>query len=264
MVIEDGLAAIVTGGASGLGYATAQALIAKGVNVSVFDNNKDEGAAKAAEIGANFQMVDIREEQSVLDGFASARAINGQERILIHCAQVSKFGQTIQCNALNGSLTRLPTEDFEFSSQGVLVASYRVASIAALGMAHTKPINRDGERGCVVLTSSVAAQDAQIGQVCYGACKAGVDGLVLPMARDLMQLGIRVNSIMPGIFSTPPMLDVKSNSPEVFDNLLSSVVFPQRLGRPEEYASLVLEIVGNTYLNGHSFRLDGGIRMPIN
>ena len=129
-------------------------------------------------------------------------------------------------------------------------------------MANAEPLNEDGERGTIILTASAAAQDAQIGQVGYGSLKAGVNGLVLPMARDLMNLGIRVNSIMPGIFATPPMLAVKDRAPAVFEGLAASVPFPKRLGHPEEFGSLVLELVRNGYFNGQNLRLDGAIRMP--
>ena len=131
----------------------------------------------------------------------------------------------------------------------------------ALGMANAEPLNVDGERGCIILTASVAAQDGQIGQVIYGSCKAGVNGLVLPMARDLMDLGIRVNSIMPGIFATPLMLGMKDRNPAMWDQLNASVPFPKRLGLPEEYASLALEMLSNGYFNGEDVRLDGAIRM---
>ena len=153
---------------------------------------------------------------------------------------------------------RLATEDYAFGAEGILVASYRVASISALGMANSEPVTDDGERGSITLTASVAAQDAQIGQVIYGSAKAGVNGLVLPMARDLMDVGIRVNSIMPGIFATPLMLGAPQN---VLDSLGASVPFPKRLGHPAEFGSLAIEIARNGYLNGHNFRLDGAIRM---
>ena len=166
--------------------------------------------------------------------------------------------KTVGRDKENGGFKRYPTEDYAFSINGILVASYRMASLCALGMASLEPLE-DGERGVITLTSSAAAQDAQVGQIGYGSGKAGVNGLVLPMARDLMDLGIRVNSIMPGIFATPPML----GAPEkVLQNLAASVPFPKRLGKPEEFGSLVLELVRNTYFNGQALRLDGGIRMP--
>ena len=174
----------------------------------------------------------------------------------------TKRGKTLGFDKESRSYKRLSTEDYAFGAQGILVASYRVASISALGMANAEPLNDDGERGSITLTASVAAEDGQIGQVTYGSCKAGVNGLVLPMARDLMDLGIRVNSVMPGIFNTPLFKGMKERNRAVWDQLNASVPFPKRLGEPEEFASLITEIARNTYINGHQFRLDGGIRMP--
>jgi NAD(P)-dependent dehydrogenase (short-subunit alcohol dehydrogenase family) len=259
MLITSDTAAVVTGGASGLGRASATALAAAGAKVAIFDVNAEKGEAVASEIGALFCNVNITDEQSVIDGFAKARAANGQERILVHCAQTSRGGKTISRDKETGAFKRFSTEAYEYSVLGILVASYRLASLSALGMASLEPLDEDGERGVITLTASVAAQDAQVGQVAYGSGKAGVNGLVLPIARDLMDLGIRTNSIMPGIFATPPMLGV---APKVLAVLSGSVPFPKRLGKPEEFASLVLELVRNTYFNGQSIRLDGGIRMP--
>lgn len=258
MKIDTTTSAVVTGGASGLGRASALALAAAGVKVAVFDLNEQAGQAVADEIGGVFCKVDIMSEESVVAGFEKARAAHGQERILVHCAVAVRGGKTISRNRETGALTRWSTEEYEFSARGVLVASYRIASLSALGMGGLEPLE-DGERGVITLTASVAAQDGQVGQVGYGSLKAGVNGLVLPMARDLMDLGIRVNSIMPGIFATPPMLAVPE---KVFTALAASVPFPKRLGKPEEFASLVLELVRNSYFNGQNIRLDGAIRMP--
>ncbi|MEM6827691.1 MAG: SDR family oxidoreductase [Pseudomonadota bacterium] len=262
MKLEQGMAAIVTGGASGLGRASAKALADAGLKVAIFDINDEAGEEHAAAIGGTFHHVDIMDEASAEAGFAAARAANGQERVLVHCAMASKRGKTIGFDKATGGYKRLPTEDYAFGAEGILVASYRMASIAALGMANADPVNADGERGSITLTASVAAQDGQIGQVIYGSCKSGVNGLVLPIARDLMDLGIRVNSVMPGIFATPLMLGMKDRNPQMWDQLNASVPFPKRLGEPEEFASLILEIASNSYINGHQFRLDGAIRMP--
>lgn len=262
MEITKDIAAVVTGGASGLGRATATAMRAAGIKVAIFDLNEELGQQVAEEIGATFCKVNIGDEASVIDGFAIARAANGQERVTVHCAMGSRSGKTISKNRETGALRRLSTEDYQFGADLTLVASYRIASLSALGMAAADALNEDGERGVIVLTASVAAMDAQIGQVVYGSTKAGVNGLVLPLARDLMDFGIRVNSIMPGVFSTPLMLAVKDKAPQVFENLAASVPFPKRLGNPPEFASLVLEMVRNTYLNGQNIRLDGAIRMP--
>ncbi len=257
MKIDNEIAAVVTGGASGLGRATAEALAASGVKVAIFDINDALGEEVAAAIGGLFVHVDITDEQSVLDGYATARAAHGQERVCVHCAMTSRRGKTLAFDKASGSFRRTPTEDYAYGVAGILTASYRIASISAEGMA-TLPELEDGERGAIILTASVAAQDAQIGQVIYGSAKAGVNGLVLPMARDLMDLGIRVNAIMPGVFKTP----LVAGLPEpVLASLGASVPFPKRLGKAEEYASLAMEMVRNSYFNGQAVRLDGAIRM---
>lgn len=257
MLIDSSTAAIVTGGASGLGRATAEAMAAAGIKVAIFDLNATLGEAVADAIGVLFCDVDITSEDSVIAGFAKARAAHGQERIVVHCAMTSRRGKTLAFDKEAGQLKRLSTEDYSYGVNGILVASYRIASLAAEGMAALQPLD-DGERGCITLTASVAAQDGQIGQVIYGSAKAGVNGLVLPMARDLSDLGIRVNSIMPGIFATPLMLGAK---PQVLESLAASVPFPKRLGKPEEFASLAMELARNSYFNGQCIRLDGAIRM---
>ena len=257
MKIDSATAAVDTGGASGLGRATAEALAASGVKVAIFDINDALGEEVAASIGGLFVHVDITDEQSVLDGYAKARAANGQERICVHCAMTSRRGKTLAYDKESGRYRRTPTADYAFGVEGILTASYRVASIAAEGMA-TLPELEDGERGAIILTASVAAQDGQIGQVIYGSAKAGVNGLVLPMARDLMDLGIRVNAIMPGVFGTPLLNNM---NPKVRESLEASVPFPKRLGKAEEYASLAMEMIRNTYFNGQAVRLDGAIRM---
>ena len=257
MKIDNNTAAVVTGAASGLGRATAEALAAAGAKVAIFDVNEDAGREVATAIDGLFVRVDITSEESVVAGLAAARAAHGQERVCVHCAMTSRKGKTISRNRETGEFTRLSTEDYAYAAEGILVSSYRIASLSALGMAALDPME-DGERGLIVLTASVAAQDAQIGQVAYGSLKAGVVGLVLPMARDLMDLGIRVNAILPGIFDTPLL----GRLPEkVLDGLNASVPFPKRLGRPEEYASLAMELVRNCYFNGQAIRLDGAIRM---
>ncbi len=257
MKLDSSTAAVVTGGASGLGRATAEALAAAGVKVAIFDINDALGEEVAHSIGGLFVHVDITDEQSVLDGFAKARAAHGQERIAVHCAMTSRRGKTLAYDKETGKFRRTPTADYEYGVAGILTASYRIGSIAAEGMA-TLPELEDGERGAIIFTASVAAQDAQIGQVIYGSAKAGVNGLVLPMARDLMDLGIRVNSIMPGVFGTPLLGNM---NPKVKESLEASVPFPKRLGKAEEYASLAMEMIRNTYFNGQAVRLDGAIRM---
>jgi len=262
MKIDNTLAAVVTGGASGLGRASAKALAEAGVKVAIFDISEEAGEAFAAEIGGVFCQVNILDEDSVEAGFAKARAAHGQERVVVHCAVVAGGGKTVSFDKTTGGFKRMATEQIAKTAEGVFTASYRVAAIAALGMAGADPLNEDGERGCIILTSSAASQDGQIGQVAYGGGKGAVNAMVLPMARDLMDLGIRVNAILPGTFATPPMLRVKEMNEAVYEGLGKAVPFPKRLGKPEEFASFVLELARNTYFNGQCIRLDGGIRMP--
>jgi NAD(P)-dependent dehydrogenase (short-subunit alcohol dehydrogenase family) len=262
MKIDNSIAAVVTGAASGLGRASAAALAAAGVKVAIFDMNEEAGEAAAAAIGGIFCKVDITSEESVEAGYAKARAAHGQERIVVHCAMVTGGGKTVSWDKEKGSYKRNPTEMIARAADGIFTASYRIASIAALGMANSEPLNEDGERGCIIMTSSAASQDGQVGQVAYGGGKGAVNSMVLPMARDLMDVGIRVNAILPGIFATPPMLGVKDKAPAIFAGLEASVPFPKRLGKPEEFGSLVLELARNSYFNGQCLRLDGAIRMP--
>lgn len=259
MKIDNQTAAVVTGGASGLGRAAAIALAEAGLKVAIFDLNEEGGKEIADSIGGVFCKTNILEEDDVLQSFEQAREAHGQERVLVHCAAAGvPPKKTVYKDRKTGEFKRQPTESFAFMAEGVLVASYRLASISALGMASLDPLE-DGERGVITLTSSAAAQDGQIGQTAYGASKSGVNGVVLPMARDLMDIGIRVNSIMPGIFATPPMMSVPES---VLESLAASVPFPKRLGKPEEFGSLVLELARNSYFNGQVLRLDGAIRMP--
>ena len=262
MKLDNSIAAVVTGGASGLGRASAQALAAAGLKVAIFDISEEAGEAFAKEIGGVFCNVNILDEDSVEAGFAKARAAHGQERVVVHCAVVAGGGKTVSFDKKAGGYKRTPTSEIARSAEGIFTASYRVASIAALGMANADPLNDDGERGAIIFTSSAASQDGQVGQVAYGGGKGGVNAMVLPMARDLMDLGIRVNAILPGTFATPPMLRVKEMNEAVFNGLGAAVPFPKRLGKPEEFASLVLELARNTYFNGQLIRLDGAIRMP--
>lgn len=262
MKLDANPAAIVTGGASGLGRATAEALAKAGAKVAIFDINEEAGSEFARQIEGTFCKVDITDEASVGAGFEAARAAHGQERVLVHCAVVSGGGKTVGWDKQQGAFKRMPTAEFARSMDGIATASYRVASIAALGMAGAEPLNDDGERGVIILTSSVAAQDGQIGQVAYGGGKGAINAMVLPMARDLMDLGIRVNAIMPGTFATPPMLQFGEYNPAMFEALNRAVPFPKRFGKPEEFASLALELVTNGYFNGQCIRLDGAIRFP--
>ncbi|WP_137862352.1 MULTISPECIES: SDR family NAD(P)-dependent oxidoreductase [unclassified Sphingomonas] len=257
MRLDNGIAAVVTGGASGLGAATARALAAKGVKVAIFDLQKEKGEALAAEIGGLFCEVNVTSDESVDAGFASARTAHGQERILVNCAGTGNAVKTASRSKEDGTIRHFPLEAFNWVVQINLVGTFRCIAKSAAGMLALDPLE-DGERGAIVNTASVAAEDGQIGQAAYSASKGGVVGMTLPIARDLMGEGIRVNTILPGIFDTPLLA---AAPPNVKEALAASVPFPKRLGRPEEYARLALCMIENGYFNGEDVRLDGGIRM---
>ena len=250
-------AAVVTGGASGLGAATARALAAKGARVAIFDLQADKGEALAEEIGGVFCKVDVTSDDSVDAGFATARAAHGQERILVNCAGTGNAAKTAGRSKQDGSIKHFPLDAFDRIIQINLVGTFRCIAKSAAGMLTLEP-GADGERGAIVNTASAAAEDGQMGQAAYSASKAGVVGMTLPIARDLMSEGIRVNTILPGIFDTPLL----AAAPQpVRDALAASVPFPKRLGRPEEFAALALTMIECGYFNGEDVRLDGAIRM---
>ncbi len=250
-------AAVVTGGASGLGAATARALAAKGVKVAIFDLQADKGEALAGEIGGVFCKVDVTSDDSVDAGFAAARAAHGQERILVNCAGTGNAAKTAGRSKQDGSIKHFPLDAFDRIIQINLVGTFRCLAKSAAGMLTLEP-GEDGERGAIVNTASAAAEDGQMGQAAYSASKAGVVGMTLPIARDLMSEGIRVNTILPGIFDTPLLAAAPQ---QVRDALAASVPFPKRLGRPEEFAALALTMIECGYFNGEDVRLDGAIRM---
>ncbi|AOR80524.1 SDR family oxidoreductase [Novosphingobium resinovorum] len=253
------IAAVVTGGASGLGAATARALAAQGAKVALFDLNADKGEALAAELGGAFCKVDICNDAEVDAAFAKARAAHGQERVLINCAGTGKAVKSVRRDRKTGEIVVLAAEDFDREIQINLVGTYRCIVKAAAGMLTLDPLE-NGERGAIVNTASIAAEDGQTGQVPYSASKAGIVGMTLPLARDLSGEAIRVNTILPGIFDTPLM----QGAPDaVKEALYGSIPFPKRFGAAEEFARLAVELVGNGYINGEDIRLDGGIRMGL-
>lgn len=254
----NGLTAVVTGGASGLGAATARALAKEGVKVAIFDLNAEKGEAVAAEVGGVFCKVNVTDEESVDAGFAKARAALGQERILVNCAGTGNAIKTASRDKQTGAIRHFPLDAFNMIIQINLVGTFRCIAKSAAGMMTLPPLNDFGERGVIINTASVAAEDGQIGQAAYSASKGGVVGMTLPIARDLSSEGIRVNTILPGIFNTPLLQGAPQN---VKDALAAQVPFPKRLGMPEEYASLALEMCRNSYFNGEDVRLDGAIRM---
>jgi NAD(P)-dependent dehydrogenase (short-subunit alcohol dehydrogenase family) len=254
----NGLTAVVTGGASGLGEATARALAAQGARVAIFDLNAEKGEALAAELGGVFAQVDITSDESVAAGFAASRTALGQERVLVNCAGRGNTFKTAQRARDTGEISTFPIAEFERIVMLNLVGTFRCITASAAGMLTLDPANADGERGVIVNTASVAATDGQAGQAAYASSKAGIVGLTLPIARDLRREGIRVNTILPGIMDTPLFATAR---PELRQQLGDSVPFPRRMGLPAEFASLAVEMCRNAYFNGEHVRLDGAIRM---
>ena len=249
----EGLAAIVTGGASGLGAATAALLTARGAKVTIFDLNADLGAAKAQEIGGHFVLVNVTDEAAVANAIAEAEGLHGKARILVNCAGIGPPAKVIDRTG-----APLPLADFARIININLLGSFNVLSKFAARIFDAEPLDDDGERGVIVNTASVAAFDGQIGQSAYAASKGGIVAMALPIAREFARYGIRVNTIAPGIFWTPLLASLPQ---EAQDSLGRQVPFPSRLGRPAEYANMVGSIVTNSMLNGEVIRLDGAIRM---
>ncbi|MDO8706450.1 MAG: SDR family NAD(P)-dependent oxidoreductase [Sulfuricaulis sp.] len=258
MKLNNSIAAVVTGGASGLGEAMARCLAKHGVKIALFDMNEAKGEALAKELGGVFCRVNVTSDAEVMAGLAKARAANGQERILVNCAGTGNAFKTASRDKNTGETKHFPIDAFERLIQINLIGTFRCMAMSAAGMLTLEAL-ADGERGVIINTSSVAAQDGQVGQAAYAASKAAVVGMTLPVARDLMNDGIRVNSIMPGLFNTPLLANLPENVKAV---LAASVPFPKRLGEPHEFAALAEAMITNSYFNGESVRLDGAIRMP--
>ncbi|MBL8774602.1 MAG: SDR family NAD(P)-dependent oxidoreductase [Acidimicrobiales bacterium] len=248
----DGVSAIVTGGASGLGEATSRRLAAQGARVVVLDMQDDKGNALASELGGIFVHADVTSTEEVQAAVDAASEL-GPLRVLVNCAGIGWAQRTVDRSGGPADLGA-----FEKVVSVNLVGTFNCIRLAASAMSQTEP-GEYGERGAIVNTASVAAFDGQIGQASYSASKGGVVGMTLPIARDLAAVGVRVNTIAPGLIDTP-LLGLLPD--EQKDVLAQSVLFPKRLGTPDDFASLALELVTNGYLNGETFRLDGGIRMP--
>jgi len=245
--------AVVSGGASGLGLATAERVIAAGGQVALLDVNQEQGTASAERLGerAVFLETDVTSESSVQAAVAAATDFMGGITLAVNCAGVATAGRTL------GRDGPWPAEQFERVIRINLLGSYIVTKESAAVMVNNEP-NADGERGVVVSTASIAAFEGQIGQAAYSASKGGVVGMMLPLAREFAQFGIRVNTIAPGIFKTPMMAGM---SDEVQASLGQQVPFPPRLGEPAQYADAVAFVYGNAYVNGETIRVDGAIRM---
>ncbi|PNS08339.1 SDR family NAD(P)-dependent oxidoreductase [Solilutibacter silvestris] len=246
--------AVITGGASGLGFATAQLLVAAGAKVALFDVNEEKGAAAVAELGADkavFLKTDVSNETDVSANVAKAKDFLGDLNACINCAGILGAGRVL------GKTGPMALSQFQATVMVNLVGSFNVAKACADLMQHNDA-GADGERGVIVNTASVAAYEGQIGQAAYSASKGGVVAMTLPMARELARFGIRVMTIAPGVFWTP-MVD--GMPPEVKTSLEASIPFPSRLGQPQEYADLVGYILRTPYLNGETIRLDGATRL---
>jgi NAD(P)-dependent dehydrogenase (short-subunit alcohol dehydrogenase family) len=247
----DGVSAIVTGGGSGLGRATAEALAAKGAKVAVFDLNLSAAQTVAEAIGGLAVHCDVSDAASAEAAVVTAEAAHGVARILVNCAGIGVSKRVAGRDGPHG------LAEFEKVLKVNLVGTFNMIRLVASALAKAAPL-AGGERGAIVSTASVAAFDGQIGQAAYSASKGGVVAMTLPIARELAQFGVRVNTIAPGIFLTPMMLGLKQ---EAQDSLGRSVPFPARLGDPAEYAALATHMVENAYLNGETIRLDGALRM---
>jgi len=256
--VDSATAAVVTGGASGLGEATARKLASLGAKVAVLDLQRERGAKVAGEIGGVFCEANVTDEKSVEAALAKARAAHGVERILVCCAGIGVAQRTVSKKRDTGELVAHDMALFRRVIEVNLIGTFQVVAKSATAMSALEPVTPDGTRGVIVTTASVAAQDGQIGQVAYAASKGGVMAMALPVARDLAGAGIRVSTILPGLFHTPMFDELREDARAA---LAASVPFPQRLGRPEEYAALVQAIVENEMINGATIRLDGALRM---
>ncbi|HUE38008.1 MAG TPA: 3-hydroxyacyl-CoA dehydrogenase [Candidatus Binatia bacterium] len=248
----QGSVALVTGGASGLGEATARKLVAGGGRVAILDRPQSEGEKVASELGGLFCAADVTSGEQVEQAVAKTVEKLGGVQIVVNCAGVGTAARTITKQG------PMPLEFFRKTIEINLIGSFNVIRVAAARMSEGKP-NEEGERGVIVNTASAAAFDGQIGQAAYSASKAGVVGMTLPIARDLSSLGIRCMTIAPGTFDTPMLALLPEEARQA---LAKDVPFPKRLGRPGEFAALVCHIVENVMLNGETIRLDGAIRMP--
>ena len=252
MDINQNTVVIVTGGASGLGAATARVLAAKGAKINIFDMNPSLGEAIADTLGADFYQVDVSDATAVAAAVKAVEAKHKALHILVNCAGIGTPSKTVSRGE--------PHDPAIFAKViGVnLLGSFNCASQAAAAMLRSEPVTQDGGRGVIINTASVAAYEGQIGQVAYSATKGGVIGMTIVIARDLAELGIRCNTIVPGLIHTPMFDTLPEN---IFQALENSVLNPQRLGKPDEIAKTAQYLVENDYVNGECIRMDGGIRM---
>ncbi|MGP3791497.1 SDR family NAD(P)-dependent oxidoreductase [Pseudomonas sp. B392_1p] len=257
MELNSNVSAVVVGGASGMGEATVRALRSQGVHVAILDLDEDKGKAVAAETGAAFFRTNVTDEESVIGGFESARAVNGQERILVTTPGGGGLSYTAWRDAESGAIRRHDFQRFNRIISLNLSGTFLCASVAAAGMMNL-PSELGGDRGVIVMTSSVASKNGPAATIAYVAAKAGIDAMTLSMARDLAPEAIRVNTILPGSFETPLIASVPENYKA---GMRDWNLHPKRFGHPDEYAMLALHIIENSYLNAALLRLDGGARV---
>jgi NAD(P)-dependent dehydrogenase (short-subunit alcohol dehydrogenase family) len=251
----SGASAIITGGASGLGEASARRLAALGAHCVLIDLNEEKGNAVASDINGIFVKADVADEEQVLAAIAAASEM-GPLRVLVNGAGIGSAGRTVDRNG-----NPMDLKAFEFVVRVNLIGTFNCTRLAAAAMAKTDPVDADGQRGAIVNMASVAAFDGQTGQNAYSASKGGVVGMTLPIARDLVPLGIRVNTVAPGLIDTP--IYGEGEASEQFKaHLGASVLFPKRLGHADELAQMVEQCVTNDYMNGETIRVDGGVRLP--
>lgn len=247
-----GASALVTGGASGLGAATARALAAGGARVAILDRDAEKGRAVADEIGGIFVRCDVADPENAVAALAECHAEHGPPRVLVNCAGIGTAGRVV------GREGPMPLDAFERVIRVNLVGTFNMLRLVGHAMSIAEP-DADGNRGVIVSTASVAAFEGQIGQAAYAASKGGIAALTLPVARELARFGIRVLTVAPGLFRTPLLEELPEETQAA---LGASIPFPPRLGKPAEFAQLVLAMIGNDYLNGETVRLDGALRMP--
>lgn len=252
MNIDHHTTVVITGGASGMGFATAQWFREHHAKVAIFDNHAEHTQQAAKAIGALACVCDVRDPDSIAAAITVAREAHGAARIGINCAGICPSARVVGRNG------PMPLADFQHVIDINLIGSFNVMRLLAADMISLEPMTASGERGVIIHTASVAAYEGQIGQTAYSASKGGVVSMILPAARELAQFGIRVNAIAPGIIETPMILSMPQT---VQDSLAASIPFPKRLGHPEEYARLVAHIIENEMINGTVIRLDGAIRM---
>ncbi|HKM87773.1 MAG TPA: SDR family NAD(P)-dependent oxidoreductase [Xanthobacteraceae bacterium] len=246
-----GHAAIVTGGGSGLGGATARMLAGAGAKVAIFDVNQQAAGEVASDINGLAVQCDVADSASMEAAFAKAAAAHGAARILINCAGIGTAKRIV------GKDGPMPLADYERIIRVNLIGTFNAMRLAAAAMATLDPLT-DGERGTIICTASVAAFEGQIGQAAYASSKGGIVSLVMPAAREFAQFGVRVNAIAPGIFLTPMLMGL---SPQAQDSLAASLPFPKKLGDPAQFAALVRQLIENSYINGEVIRIDAALRM---